>query len=90
MAIDKAMLEDEAYNSGSDPESSSSGASSPGSAGFVENSDPLTSTDRQITRKSLLGPRITSVLNLVSAPCALYARSGTNPNVLMTCVSLRL
>ena len=60
MVIDKAMLEDDGYNS-DDTSSCSSGSP----AGSVEGKS--TNENGQVMRKTLLGTRLTSVLNLVRA-----------------------
>lgn len=72
MAIDKAMRE-EAEND--EAAANGEGGYGDGINGYVEEGDPLTEEDtrgqqaaQQVARRGLLGPRVASVLNLVSAP----------------------
>lgn len=69
MVIDKAMLEDDGYNS---DDTSSSASGSP--AGSVEGKS--TNENGQVMRKTLLGTRLTSVLNLVRAVTTNPAMAG--------------
>ena len=69
MVIDKAMLEDDGYNS-DDTSSCSSGSP----AGSVEGKS--TNENGQVMRKTLLGTRLTSVLNLVRAVIMNAAMAG--------------